>query len=480
MEYARAEAPHRPPLARIRDYDEFLLPPDEADLRLQSARCMDCGVPFCHAGMAVAGSVIGCPLKNLIPEINDLVYHGRYRDAWQRLAATHPFPEITGRVCPALCEGSCTAGEHGSPVAIRQIEEFLADLAMETGWEDEEDEQSHAPSTGQHVAVVGGGPAGLACAHLLRRQGHAVTVLERAARPGGFLTYGIPNMKLDKALVARRVALLERQGITFQTGVEVGKDLPPNALLRGFDALVLCTGARVERTLQLPGADAQGVHTAVAYLTAATRDLLGEAPLPQSLSAHGKDVVVVGGGDTGTDCVATALRQGAASVAQLEILPALPKRRAAGNPWPLWPRVQTTGYGLEEAAAVYGRDIREYETTVQALDVQNGQLAGLTTVRVQWQNGPQPLSGTEKTRKAQLVLTAMGFTGPESALPNALGLASTAKGSIQTGAGGHHASRAGVFAAGDARRGPSLVVWAIHEGMQAARECNAWLKEKTT
>ena len=478
MEYARAEAPHRPPLARIKDYDEFLLPPDEADLRLQGARCMDCGVPFCHAGMAVAGSVIGCPLKNLIPEINDLVYHGRYRDAYQRLSATHPFPEITGRVCPALCEGSCTAGEHGDPVAIRQIEEFLADLAMEEGW-DEPGEG--APSTNQCVAVVGGGPAGLACAHLLRRQGHAVTVFERAARPGGFLAYGIPNMKLDKGLVARRVALLERQGVTFHTGVAVGEDLPPDALLRDFDAAVLCTGARVERTLQLPGANADGVHTAVAYLTAATRHLLGEAPLPKTLNAHGKDVVVVGGGDTGTDCVATALRQGAASVAQLEILPALPKRRAADNPWPLWPRVQTTGYGLEEAAAVYGRDIREYETTVQALDVRNGRLAGLTTVRVAWQNGgPQSLPGTEKARKAQLVLTAMGFTGPERGLPDALGLAATARGNIQTEADGHHTSRPGVFAAGDARRGPSLVVWAIHEGMQAARECNAWLKEKTT
>lgn len=490
MEYTRAEAAHRPVEQRVRDYGACLLPCGEAHIRTQSARCMDCGVPFCHAGMLVPGGSIGCPLGNLIPETNDLAYRGDWDEAYRRLSLTHPFPEITGRVCPALCEGSCTAGQHAAPVAVRDIERTLADygLGLAAGAV-----ASPIPQpTGRRVAVVGSGPSGLACADALSRRGHAVTVFEQADRPGGFLMYGIPNMKLEKAVVENRVRLLKGQGVEFRLGCRVGEDISADQVVDGYDAVVLCIGARSQRTLNAPGSGAVGVATAVDYLTAATRQLLDGVPVGEELSAKGKDVVVIGGGDTGTDCIATAIRQGAKSVAALEIMPPLPESRAENNPWPLWPRVRKVDYGHEEAMAVFGRDVREYETTVKEIVPENGRAAGVVTVQVRWEQDaagrptPVELLHTLQTRKASLILTAMGFTGAEPSLPQKMQLSMTPRGTVDapagdsSGRGGFATHLPGVFAAGDARRGPSLVVWAIQEGMRAAKECHAWLCEKHT
>ena len=428
LEYPRCDGAHRPPAERLQDYAEFLVPPDPEELHRQSARCMDCGVPYCHAGMMVAGSSIGCPLMNLIPETNDLVYRGELKAAYERMRKTNPFPEITGRVCPALCEGSCTLGEHDRPVTIQEIERYVADTARANGWD--QDPIPDAGDTGRTVAVVGTGPAGLACADSLRRLGHRVTAFERADRPGGFLMYGIPMMKLDKTLVLEQVRRLEERGVVFRTGQDIGTDIDAGILLRDFDAAVLCTGARRERALTVPGAGAQGVHTAVEFLTGVTKGLLEGGPPP--ISAKGLPVVVVGGGDTGADCVATCIRQGAKSVAQFEIVAAPPPKRAPGNPWPLWPKVLKPNYAREEARALYGRDICRYETTVQAVHTQNGRVTGVTAVQVDWSGGaPKPIPGTEQYVEAGLVLTAMGFIGTETALPDALGLPLGPRGTIQ-------------------------------------------------
>ena len=486
LEYTRTEAPHREVAERIRDFEPLLLPCDASHIHIQSARCMDCGVPFCHAGMQVENSSIGCPLGNPIPETNDLAYRGKWDDAFLRLSLTHPFPEITGRVCPALCEGSCTVGQHGNPVAVRDIERTLADYALH------HELSSIVPSspTGKTVAVVGSGPSGLACADMLSRKGHSVTVFERDDRPGGFLMYGIPNMKLAKSVIDHRIRLLEKQKIIFRTGCEVGTSLPAEVLLSEFDAVVLCTGSRQARRLSTPGADAAGIIGAIDYLTAATRKLLNDTTIPQDMDAAGKDVVVVGGGDTGTDCIATAIRQGAASVASVEIMPPLPAQRADNNCWPLYPRVKKTDYGHQEAFEVFGHDIREYNTTVKEILTQKGTMSGIATVEVAWQQNaagllvPNELPKTIRTRDASLVLVAMGFTGTESLLPEKMQLRKTAQNTIETsegdsfGRGGFQTCLPGVFAAGDARRGPSLVVWAIQEGMRAAGECHKYLQAK--
>jgi glutamate synthase (NADPH/NADH) small chain len=477
LEYERAEPAYRPASERIGDYEEFAITQDAEALRIQGARCMDCGVPYCHAGFVVEGLSIGCPLCNLVPEINDLVYRGDYEEAYKRLLKTHPFPEFTSRVCPALCEGSCTLGEHALPVTIREIERFVSDEMLRRGLVGP---QPPLLRTGKRVAVVGSGPAGLACAELLNRLGNSVTVFERADRPGGLLMYGIPNMKLDKSLVLARVALMEEEGVQFVLSTEVGGDYPVSALMRDFDAVVLCAGATEERRIDVPGSGLDGVVSAMRFLTSATKSLLDGTRDTGAPSAAGKDVIVVGGGDTGTDCVATAIRQGAKSVSQFEILPKPPEERAFSNPWPLWPKVHKTDYGQQEAIAMFGADPREYLTTVKEITGANGRVNGVKTVQVEWSNGkgsvtPREIPGTERLRPAQLVLTAMGFTGPERTLIDRLDLKTDDRGNIATEGESHKSSLLSVFAAGDMRHGPGLVVRSIAEGRRAARECNEYL-----
>lgn len=481
MEYRRELPPDRPAAERITDWDEFHLPFSEEKHRLQGARCMDCGVPFCHTGLLYQGTAMGCPLHNLIPEWNDLVYRGLWREAFHRLQKTNNFPEFTGRVCPAPCEGSCTLGMHESPVTIRNNECAIIDRAFAEGWIVP---QPPAVRTGKKVAVVGSGPAGLACADQLNKAGHRVTVFERADRVGGLLMYGIPNMKLNKKRVERRVELMAAEGITFITGTEVGKDYPAERLRREFDAVVLCGGATKPRDLPVKGRELRGIHFAMEYLKANTKSLLDSHHRDgRFISAEDKDVIIIGGGDTGTDCVATAVRHGCRSVTQFEILPQPPSCRTPENPWPQWPRILRVDYGQEEAAARFGRDPREYSiTTKKFVGDENGRVKEVHTVRVQWEKDekgrliPREIPGTEQIWPAQLVLLAMGFVGPEETLPREFGLALDERSNVRAEYGKFATNREGIFAAGDLRRGQSLVVWAINEGRGAARECDRYLR----
>jgi len=444
---------------------------------------MDCGIPFCHKGQLLNGMTSGCPVNNLIPEWNDLVYRGLWRQAYDRLAKTNNFPEFTGLVCPAPCEAACTLGISDPPVTIKSIEFAIIDRAFAEGWV-----RPAAPArrTGKRVAVVGSGPAGLACADQLNIVGHEVTVFERDDRIGGLLMYGIPNMKLGKDLVARRVEVLRAGGIRFVCGVTVGEDVTAGDLRREFDAVVLCTGATRPRDLGVPGRNLDGVAFAMDFLRGNTRSLLDSDHADGGyLSAAGKDVIVIGGGDTGTDCVATALRHGARSLVQFEILPQPPAERAADNPWPQWPRVYKMDYGQAEAAAVFGADPRTYCVQTVELQGEDGRLTGLRTVDVAWaSNGdgrpaPHSVPGTERLWPAQLVVLALGFLGPEGGLPAQLGASVDERSNIAAPYGRFQTDAPGVFAAGDARRGQSLVVWAIHEGRAAAREVDRWLMGET-
>jgi len=483
LDYARELPLDRPALERLKDWNEFHLHPVEARLREQAARCMDCGTPFCHTGKILNGMASGCPINNLIPEWNDLVSCGLWREALERLHKTNNFPEFTGRVCPAPCEGSCNAGLVTAPVTIKEIECAIIDRGWDEGWV-----QPHPPAvrTDKSVAIVGSGPAGLAAAAQLNRAGHTVTVFERADRPGGLLMYGIPNMKLDKRLVQRRVDLLAAEGVRFVTHTEVGVNYDPRRLRANFDALILCTGATKPRDLPVEGRDLRGIHFAMEYLTANTRRLLDGRANGAFIDATGKDVVVVGGGDTGTDCCGTALRQGCRSLVQLEILPRPPLERAPDNPWPEWPKIYRVDYGQEEAAAVFGADPRVYLTTVKKfLGDAHSHVAGVRTVQVTWEKDaqgrylPKEVPGTEKELPAQLVLLAMGFLGPEPTLLDQLGLERDPRSNIKAEHGRFHTNLPGVFAAGDCRRGQSLVVWAINEGRGAARECDRYLMGET-
>jgi glutamate synthase (NADPH/NADH) small chain len=484
IEYLRELPVDRTPAERVRDWDEFHHHMEEKHLRQQGARCMDCGVPFCHTGKLISGMASGCPINNLIPEWNDLVYRGLWREALERLHRTNNFPDFTGRVCPAPCEGSCVLGISAPPVTIKNIEAAIADRGWEEGWILPEEPRAR---TGRKVAVIGSGPAGLAAAAQLNRAGHAVTVLERADRPGGLLMYGIPNMKLDKrAVVLRRIEQLEQEGVKFLCNANVGDNVEAQLLLKDFDALVVCTGATQPRDLAVEGRQLGGVHFAMEYLTANTQALLAGGTDACPIHARGKDVVVIGGGDTGTDCVGTAMRHGCRSVTQIEILPRPPEERAADNPWPEWPKVSRMDYGQEEAAARFGSDPRVYQTTVKKFTGEpRGNVQELQTVQVKWEKNPagqfvpveQP--GTERTLPAQLVLIAMGFLGPEQSLLKDLGTEVDARSNIKAEHGKYATSIKGVFAAGDCRRGQSLVVWAINEGRGAARECDRYLMGST-
>ena len=485
MEFNRELPSKRPPLERLDDWLEFELPFAEEQLRQQGARCMDCGVPFCHTGALIGGMAAGCPLHNLIPEWNDLVYRGLWEQALDRLLKTNNFPEFTGRVCPAPCEGSCTLGIIEPPVTIKNIERAIIERGFENGWV-----QSHPPArrTGKRVAIVGSGPAGLACADQLNRSGHQVTVYERADRIGGLLMYGIPNMKLDKAIVQRRIDLMAAEGVEFVTNTEVGVDLHAQKLLDDFDAAVLCGGATKPRDLVIEGRALAGVYFAVDFLTANTKSVLnGVTPPADFISAEGLDVIVIGGGDTGTDCVGTSLRHGCKSLTQFEILPEPPRQRQPDNPWPEWPKILTTDYGQQEAIARDGADPRIFSiATTKFEGDENGRVQALHTVQVEWVTGnngtrpyPKPISGTEQVWPAQLVLLAMGFLGPESTLVEQLGLAQDQRSNVQAAYGRFTTNIPGVFAAGDMRRGQSLVVWAIDEGRGAAREVDRYLMGET-
>jgi glutamate synthase (NADPH) small chain len=488
LEFKRELPKDRSAAERVGDWKEFHLPLPEPDLKKQGARCMDCGIPFCHTGQLVSGMASGCPIHNLIPEWNDLVYRGLWKEALERLHKTNNFPEFTGRVCPAPCEGSCVLGINDPPVTIKNIECEIIDHGWEHGWVKPEPPKKR---TGKTVAVIGSGPAGLSAAAQLNKAGHLVTIFERADRPGGLLMYGIPNMKLDKEqVVLRRLKQLEEEGIKFVCNTEVGKNYPAEKLLKDFDAVVLATGATKPRDLPIPGRELKGIHFAMDFLTANTKAILDSHKNGDFIDATGKDIVVIGGGDTGTDCVGTSMRHGCKSLVQVEILPKPPLERARDNPWPEWPKTYKLDYGQEEAAAKFGEDPRVYLTTAtkfegDGADGKSGHVKAVHLVQIEWAKNdkgqfiPKHLPGTEKVVPTQLVLLAMGFLGPEQPLLESLGIERDARSNAKAEFEKYSTNIKGVFAAGDCRRGQSLVVWAFNEGRGAARECDRYLMGAT-
>ena len=484
LEHQRRPIPDRHPLERIKDWGEIHEDFQESKLREQGSRCMDCGTPYCHTGMTLSNMASGCPINNLIPEWNDLVYNGKWKDALERLHKTNNFPEFTGRVCPAPCEGSCVLGVIEPPVTIKSIECAIIDKGFQEGW------VTPSPPlkrSNKKVAVVGSGPAGLAAADQLNKAGHSVTVYERADRIGGLLMYGIPNMKLDKKYIHRRVDLLQEEGIEFIVSTEIGKDLPAKKLVEDFDAVVLCCGATKPRDLPVEGRELNGVHFAMEFLTINTQGLLELKDVTSfETAARNKDVVVIGGGDTGTDCVGTSVRHGCNTVTQLEIMPRPPDERAPDNPWPEWPKVYKMDYGQEEAKEVFGRDPRRYLTaTKKFIGDDAGNLRAIQIHDIEWkqENGrfsPVEVSGSVREIPAQVAFLAMGFLGPEDLIAEELGLERDTRSNVQAEYGKFSTNMPGVFAAGDMRRGQSLVVWAINEGRAVARECDEFLMGETS
>jgi glutamate synthase (NADPH/NADH) small chain len=484
LQFQRQLPIDRTPVERVADWNEFHHHLSEVDLKKQGARCMDCGIPFCHTGQLVSGMASGCPIHNLIPEWNDLIYRGLWREALDRLHKTNNFPEFTGRVCPAPCEGSCVLGMNNPPVTIKNIECEIIDYGWTNGWVVPEVPKKR---TGKTVAVVGSGPAGLSAAAQLNKAGHLVTVFERADRPGGLLMYGIPNMKLDKnEVVLRRLKVLEAEGIKFVCNTEIGKDYPLDKLAKDFNSVVLATGATRPRDLPIAGRQFHGVHFAMDFLTGNTRALLDNHKNGSFIDALSKDVVVIGGGDTGTDCVGTSIRHGCKSLVQVEILPKPPLDRANDNPWPEWPKVYKLDYGQEEAAAKFGADPRVYLTTATKFEGDaHGHVKAVHTVQVEWTKNeqgqliPKHIPGTEKVLPAQLVLLAMGFLGPEQTVLESLGIERDPRSNVKAEFEKYQTNVPGVFACGDCRRGQSLVVWAFNEGRGAARECDRYLMGRT-
>ncbi len=480
MEYERALPILRAPAQRVNDWSEFHGHLGESTLQEQGGRCMDCGVPFCHTGMLLGGAASGCPLNNLIPDWNHLVFTGDWRGALDLLHKTNNFPEFTGRVCPAPCEGSCVLGIEDEPVTIKSIECAIVDRGFEEGWIVPEPPLFRS---GKRVAVVGSGPAGLACGAELNKLGHLVTVFEKSDRIGGLLMYGIPNMKLDKSLVQRRVDLLAEEGIQFVRCMDVGIDYPAKDLVADFDAVVLCGGASKPRDLNIEGRELKGIHFAMDFLHSNTKSLLDSNHVDgKYISAADKDVVVIGGGDTGTDCVGTALRQGCRSLVQFEILPEPGTERLPSNPWPQWPRIHRVDYGQEEAIAAYGSDPRSYAIKTRSfLADAEGNVQGLTTDQIQWKktvDGSMAMTevpDTSRTWPAQLVLIAMGFLGPPAAgLISDLGVQLNPRSAILVD-DNKMTSEPGIFAAGDIERGQSLIVWAIADGRKAAQGVHQYL-----
>jgi len=471
MEYPKKSVPYRDASERLGDFREIFSHAPEEHLRNQGARCMDCGVPFCQ-------SENGCPIDNLIPEWNDLVYNGRWRDALERLHKTNNFPEFTGRTCPAPCEGACVLGITDPAVTIKNIENAIIDRGFAEGWVKPQIPESR---TGKRVAIVGSGPAGLAAAEQLNKAGHTVTVYERADRIGGLLMYGIPNMKLDKQVVNRRVDLMRAAGIEFLTNADVGKTVDARELKAKHDTLLLTTGATKPRDLPIPGRNLPGIHFAMEYLTANTKSLLDSNLEDRNfIDAKGKNVIVIGGGDTGADCIGTALRHGCKSLINLELLDQPPEKRASDNPWPLWPKIRRTDYAHEESIARFGADPRNYAVVSKDFAGTDGRVASVRITRIEWQtvNGTPKMveiDGSAETLEADLVLLAMGFLGPEPYLASALGVDLDPRSNYKAQHGKFATSVPGVFAAGDCRRGQSLVVWAINEGRGAARAVDEYL-----
>ncbi len=485
IEYPRTVPGSRNVRERLHDWREFHEHLPEATLKEQGARCMDCGVPFCHTGNLLAGMATGCPLHNLIPEWNDLVYRGRWREALDRLHKTNNFPEFTGRVCPAPCEGSCVLGMNDPAVTIKSIECAIVDKGFDEGWIVAEPPQVR---TGKRVSIIGSGPAGLACAAELNKAGHTVTVFERADRIGGLLLYGIPSMKLEKSLVERRVKLLSEEGVRFVTNADVGKAYPTARVRQESDAVVLCGGATWARDLNAEGRQLKGIHLAMDFLTASTKSLLdSQLADGKYISAKGQNVVVIGGGDTGTDCVGTSLRHGCKSLVQLEIMSRPPDDRALDNPWPQWPKIYRIDYGQEEAAEIFGADPRQYAvSTKRFVGDADGHVRGVQVVSMRPVTAPtggikfEEVPGSERLLPADLVLLAMGFLGPErGGLLADLAVNLDQRGNVTVDAQ-KQTSVPGVFAAGDMSRGQSLVVWAIAEGRQAAAGVDRFLMGETS
>lgn len=481
MEYERVESTAVSPLKRIKNFNEFHEMPSLEERKKQGARCMDCGVPFCQYGEAIFGMTSGCPLHNLIPEWNDLLYHGNFEEAYNRLKRTSNFPEFTCRVCPALCEKACTCGLYDEPVTTRENERAIIEYAYENGIAKADPPKNR---TGKSVAVIGSGPSGLAAADDLNRRGHKVYVFEKNDRVGGLLRYGIPNMKLEKWVIDRKTKIMEEEGVNFITGKEVGTDITVKELLKDYDAVVIATGTPEPRDISAPGREAEGIYFAVDFLTDATRQLYTDGDVkPKGLTAKDKDVVVIGGGDTGNDCVGTSIRQGAKSVIQLEMMPEPPEKRRESNPWPQWPLIKKTDYGQEEAIAVFGNDPRVYETTVKEFKKdKNGKLKSVVTVSLESKTDPEtgrrmmvPIEGSEKELKAELVLIAAGFLGQKKEFAKLIGAELDQRTNFVGVSGTHKTTKEKVFTAGDSHTGQSLVVKAIADGKAAAREVDSYL-----
>lgn len=476
MDYTREDSIAVSPKERIKNFNEFHTPLSQEKQQLQGARCMDCGVPFCQAGLMIGGMVSGCPLNNLVPEWNDLLFNGNWEQAYNRLHKTNNFPEFTGRVCPALCEKACVCNINGEPVCTRQNELAIIENAYEKGFAKPDIPKVR---TGKKIAIIGSGPSGLAAADQLNQRGHSVTVYERSDRPGGLLMYGIPNMKLEKQYVERKINVMKEEGVTFITGTDVGKDIKADKLIKEYDRVILACGASNPRDIKVPGREAKGIYFAVDFLKAATKSLLDSNFKDNAfISTKGKNVMVIGGGDTGNDCVGTSIRLGAKSVLQLEMMPKAPDERTASNPWPEWPKVCKTDYGQEEAIALFGKDPRVYCTTVKEFIAdKKGNLCKAKLVKLEWKKDDKTgrlamseIQGSEYEVEVDIVLIAAGFLGSENYVTKAFGVDVNERTNVRTNEGEYQTSVKNVFAAGDMHRGQSLVVWAIREGREVAKE----------